>query len=241
MAALKNMIARLNISRTDTPELMSYIDIRRTIGWLGILLPFVLLPGAMALGSSDGPQPSISHYYYTNMREIFVGTLCAVSLFLFTYRGYSRMDNIASNLAGLFGLGVALFPTDLISGYPGQAALTCLTPDFEQHATVHFICAGLFFLTLALMSLFLFTRSRYTRERQTPQKRRRNVVYVVCGLVMIACIAWLAIYLNTHEDDQTPTVFVLETVSLLAFGLSWLTKGEALYPDNREPLTGIHF
>jgi hypothetical protein len=71
--------------------LISYLTLRKTIGWLGLLLPVVLFFGNYIISfvteyeNSCNPfKSSISHYYYTRMGEIFTGTLCAVSLFLFT-------------------------------------------------------------------------------------------------------------------------------------------------------------
>ena len=38
---------------------------------------------------------SISSYYHSVMRDIFVGSLCAVGTFLISYRGYDKRDNRA--------------------------------------------------------------------------------------------------------------------------------------------------
>jgi uncharacterized protein DUF998 len=225
---------KLSRQRCINPEVISYQTIRRAIGWLGILLPFGLVLGSFILGQCSVIQPSISHYYYTNMREVFVGTLCAVSLFLFSYKGFSLMDSMSANIAGLFALGVALFPTDIICENDGYHAcqnyIVSLT-NIPFHATIHFTCAACFFVTLALMSIFLFTKSNQIKEKQTAQKRKRNIVYVVCGVIMILSIVILGIYFIENGNKDSRIVFSLETLSLLAFGISWLTKGEALFGD----------
>ena len=163
------MLSELNQKRSAEPEVISFQTIRRTVGWLGIALPFILVLGSFLFDKGYVIQPSISHYYFTNMREIFVGVLCAVSLFLFTYKGYSRMDGIAANVAGVFSLGVALFPTDVILDYPSQNDVVSFV-NLSFHSIIHFTCAGLFFLTLAFMSLFLFTMSKHPDKKdQTPE------------------------------------------------------------------------
>ena len=77
--------------------IISYMTLRQAIGWLGILLPFALLIGnyliSLVTDFETGCNPfkmSISDYYYTRMGEVFVGTLCAVALFLFCYNGKKK-------------------------------------------------------------------------------------------------------------------------------------------------------
>jgi hypothetical protein len=54
---------------------------------------------------------SISSYYYTGMRNLFVGSLCAFSMFMLCCRGYDKKDEIAGILSSMFALGVAFFRT----------------------------------------------------------------------------------------------------------------------------------
>jgi hypothetical protein len=64
--------------------IVSYLFLRQTVGWIGTLLPIGLLVGSAI--SSTAPRPdSMSGYYYTDMRNIFVGALCALGVFLVAY------------------------------------------------------------------------------------------------------------------------------------------------------------
>ena len=195
----------------------SYLALRKAVGWIGILLPFILMFGVFLIFKGEIIQESISHYYHTGMGDVFVGALCAVALFLFFYSGHDKWDDRAGNIAGLFAIGVAWFPATEV----GQSDLTGI---------IHFTFAALFFLTLALFSLFLFTRKG---PNPTTQKLTRNKIYVICGLVMIACLVAIVIYLNfiQNENPESSFVYWAETVALIAFGVSWLTKGGTLYPD----------
>ncbi|MEJ2664743.1 MAG: DUF998 domain-containing protein, partial [Spirochaetia bacterium] len=76
--------------------IISYIALRRLIGILGMLLPFICILGGL-LFAALYVEPSISDYYYTNMRDFFVGLLFGVSLFLITYKGYELIDDIVTN------------------------------------------------------------------------------------------------------------------------------------------------
>ena len=82
------------------------------------------------------------------------------------------------------------------------------------------------------MSLFLFTKSK---GPVTTKKKQRNRVYRVCGIVILIAIAGIPILGIDSIWEQIkflkPT-FVLETIALVAFGISWLTKGEAILGDN---------
>jgi hypothetical protein len=195
----------------------SYLALRKAVGWIGILLPFILMLGVFIIFKGEIIQKSISHYYHSGMGDVFVGTLCAVALFMFFYSGYDKWDDWAGNVAAIFAIGVAWFPAT-------EAGASDLT------GKIHFTCAALFFLTLAIFSLFLFTRKG---SNPTPQKLTRNRIYIVCGIIMITCLVAIAIYLNfIHNDNQgSGFVFWAETIALVAFGVSWLTKGGTLYPD----------
>jgi len=199
------------------PQVHSYIALRRTVGWIGILLPFVLMAGNRIFFSGRFPMPNVSMYYFTGMHDVFVGSLCAIALFMFFYKGYDKLDNLAGNLAGFFALGIAFFPTS-----PG--GLDTWT------SKVHFMCAGVFFLILAVFSLFLFTRKS---PDPTREKQARNRIYFICGSVMIISLIAILVFSAFFEEDHRQSTFVFwaETCALLAFGISWLTKGGALYPD----------
>src|SRR5258706_16476041 len=120
LSTLKKKFAEASEKRSADPEIISFQTIRRAVGYLGISLPPALVAGTFLFSSCREIEPTISHYYYTNMREVFVGVLCAVSLFLFTYKGYSRLDSLASNAAGIFILMVAMFPTNFLECNPCQ-------------------------------------------------------------------------------------------------------------------------
>jgi hypothetical protein len=100
------------------PQIKSYKQLRQAVGYIGIALPVVIIIGGLILQHCFELQGSISKYYHTIMRNYFVGSLCAVALFLWFYRGYDKDpkdkfdigDNLAGNLAALFALGVAFFP-----------------------------------------------------------------------------------------------------------------------------------
>lgn len=209
----------MNTNDESLIQTHSYLALRRAVGWIGILLPFVLMMGMMLIFKQRPVLKTISLYYYSGMRDVFVGSICSIALFLFFYKGYDKWDNRAANLAGFFAVGIALFPTV-------REGPLCWT------AIVHFICAVFFFIILSLFSIFIFTR---TRSFPTRQKQTRNKIYLICGLLMIASLLSIMIYFSFFDYEKSDSCFVFwaETVALMAFGVSWLTKGGTLYPDKR--------
>ena len=212
-------------STADDSLVLSYLGLRKAVGVLGIALPFVLAFGGLLL---EGPslQTSISHYYYTVMRNVFVGTLCAIAVFMLSYRGYDSKDDIAGDVACVLSLGVAFFPTIP----PG-------TPSDTQRliGALHLASAAGFFLTLSYFSLALFTQTD-KKKQPTLQKLQRNRVYRICGWIMLAAIGLIVLYSlvsreGTGSLDQLAPVFWLEAIAVVAFGVSWLIKGEAILKD----------
>jgi hypothetical protein len=206
-----------------TPELLSYQSLRRAIGIIGIALPFVLAIGE-AVSQGRGIQETISAYYCTDMRNVFVGSLCAIGVFLMTYRGYDKRDLRAGRLACVFAVSVALFPT---------TPLINATPSDQRIGAVHLTCATLLFLTLAYFCWFLFTETD-PKKSPTPRKLQRNIVYSACAIIIVVCIALVAVVklspLGTSLASLSPA-FWLESTAIIAFGVSWLIKGDTILED----------
>jgi len=220
-----------NLYKPEDPKVISFLTLRKTIGWLGILLPAAMLVGNFIFANCHYIQDSNSHYYYTITGNLFVGILCAVAMFLIAYQGYPDdiKDNIATTLAGVFALGIAFFPTNDTSA--NSCAVFHLPPS-DVRNNIHLSCAASFFIILAWLSLFQFTKSKGIK---TERKRMRNKVYIVCGILILVFIALIAIYMNFLKTSNTlnklKPVFWLEWFALIAFGTSWLIKGELLLKD----------
>ena len=77
----------MDVTGGERRVLVSYLTLRRVVGVLGVLLPVVVAGGCFVLGACTELQDSISDYYGTEMRDVFVGVLFAIGWFLFSYRG----------------------------------------------------------------------------------------------------------------------------------------------------------
>ena len=213
--------------RTKNPELITYKTLRKFVGLIGILLPFALVMIHMLLVQHVVLLGSVSGYYYTDVRGVLVGSLCAIGVFLFAYRGYDNWDfiiwdNVLTNAAGVFAVGVALFPTAPVN--PSTHA--------RDISYVHLTCAGLLFAALAVISFWLFTRTDPAMGR-TKQKKIRDLIYRGCGIVIALCLALVPIeslVIGAPIQGIHP-LFWLEAIAVVAFGISWLVKGETILKD----------
>jgi hypothetical protein len=196
---------------------LSYLELRRTIGIVGMSFPFILIGGAW-LFFSLGPQISLSAYYHTPMGDLWVGLTFFLSGFLWSYRGYDRRDEIAGKLASVFGWLSVIFP---LPQNPAEMQLLTL---------VHNLFAALFFATLIYFAAFLFTKS-HIGTPPTPQKLIRNRIYRLCAVIMgVSLGLGLALFRIPALDPWHP-LLLGETLASEAFGVAWFVKGKVILKD----------
>lgn len=226
----------------------AYAFLQKVIGLIAVTLPIVIVGVDAVIDRLDDdpydstiPLGSISIYYYERTGGYFVGSLCALAVFFLSYdfkpRAGRSADNVMSTFASVMAIGVAFLPTSNAGSQATGGALVV--------ATIHLVCAAILFALLAIFSLYHFTkttgevtaatpwRERLMRifrtapeyaARMTSNKRRRNHVYRVCGWIIVACIATVVVS-NVADLDL---LFWCEAVAVIAFGVSWLVKGEFL-------------
>jgi len=186
----------------------SYFSQRHAVGLIGMALPFVLMLGNYLIFKGEIPLPTISQYYHSPMRDVFVGGLISIASFLFFYSGYGKEDRISGILAGSLALGVVFFPTSTSAN----------SGDGQFHS---FFAISLF-VVLAVISIFDFPRKRPGTE-----KRITDTLQVICGLVILGCVAAVCLYKITRgfAKSEGYFVFIAESIALIAFGVSWFTEG----------------
>lgn len=202
----------------------SYRNLKLFIGILGMALPLILVVGGL-LYPAHTIQHSVSHYYHTDLRDVLVGTLASASILFMTYAGYGIIDDILTWAVGIAGIGVIVFPCPTFPEIPLAPVGIFRLPQ-QLSGPIHFGCAGAFFLLLAINSIFLFTLS--DKRSVGDAKRNRNIVYIVCGAVILACLAALLVLSLAAKDffGNSSVALVFEAVMLLAFGFAWLVKAD---------------
>ncbi|MCB1333585.1 MAG: hypothetical protein KDK26_08010 [Roseivivax sp.] len=210
---------------------MSYTRVRMALGILGLSLPVFLLIGGWFDRPDPGIAPTISDFYHTTYRDIFVGTLCAIGVFLISYRGYRREpgewidDDWLATTAGVASFGLALMPTETPAGTVETFTQRIFGVDLTP--VLHYSCALVFFLSIALFCLVKFARTA------RPGRRR---IYQFCGWLILAMLILTAVAAYFKRVVGGPgaefvlankLIFWFEAIGIWAFGLAWLVKSRA--------------
>lgn len=187
----------------------SYLYLSLGMGLLAFLLPLALL----VAGGYSGHY-SISAFYHAGdlPRNMLVGSLWAIGVFLFLFQGLSRWENWLLNLAGIAAIAVAMFPMPAQQCAPGPVI------------TVHAASAITFFLCLAAVAIgFSKTRVRYIIY---PAKRQRfRLAYDLAGLAMIAMPTTVYLLHRINRGDcASHWIFWVEVFGIWAFAAYWFVK-----------------
>jgi hypothetical protein len=238
----------------------SYMTLRRAIGWIGICLPFCVFAGNWVIFShhigtclvpiSNKLPDSLSGYYYSHMRDVFVGGMWSAGVFLIFYLGRDRLERWVTNFAGLFAVGIALFPTTPpTSDFLQTNSCGPVTPVVLQPAPhgasigiVHVACLCGLMTMIALMA-WRFTRP-YSSDEISPMtdddrqielnpslKRRNNRIYEGCIAAIVVAGAFALVQefaFSPALKSDAPWLLYAETIAFLAFGTAWFVKGRAL-------------
>jgi hypothetical protein len=111
-------------------------------------------------------QTSISAYYYTPVRAIFVGTLITIGVCMVVLKGNSEVEDILLNVAGILAPGVALVPTPK----PGscrsvQLAITDAAPNVANNMLALFVVGA---PCLVVAAIFVVRDRLAHPDRWTP-------------------------------------------------------------------------
>jgi hypothetical protein len=196
----------------------SYVFTRFAIGLLGVLLPPVLVFLEPALFDGlPAPRGSLSAYYYSGLREVFVGGLWAIGVFLVVYKFLDvSWESLLSSLAGAAAVLVAVFPTerpgDGVTPTPFQVKLG------EDVVTGIHYGAAIAFIGLLVPIVLFFARDEGGRGHR---KWRNFHTFTAAFIVLGAALAAFAGI--TGGPDKG--VLFGEWIAIWAFGASWLAKG----------------
>jgi Protein of unknown function (DUF998) len=216
----------------DDGYLRSYVVILIAAGVIGLLLPVALvLIDAVFLDRSFHARDSISSYYHSPARDVFVGSLVVIGILLVTYR-WGRFDRTfwASTIGGAGLLVVAGFPTERpgipTSGphcgdpnVPIPPGCTALEQKWGEVTVgnIHLTAAGIALTSLAVIA-FLFAREE--------GKDRLARIHVVCGLLIVAGLAIALLgWVHPFRFLSLTPLYIGEVVTVLSFGAGWLARG----------------
>lgn len=176
------------------------------IGVTALAVP-VVLP---LVGGYDGHY-SISYFYHVpETRDLFVGLLWALGLFLVLFQGLSRAENLLLALAGILLILVAMVPT-------GVEQCTDTALDWHEGFAVGFF-ACLFVVALG------FSKGRLAYILWPPLRHRFARAYDLAGCLMIGLplAAWGLHLWRGPECGHA--IFWIEAAAIAAFAFFWFVK-----------------
>lgn len=251
------------IERSDSVR--SLLTIRFHGGLVGVLLPVALIAvDFLALGEGClRVRDSLSAYYHSGARDVFVIGLGIVGFLLFSYKLDRRsVANAASTVAGVAAVLVAVFPTKLPGpvsvGECGAGSALPLPTPLQQRlpfdtSVVHLSAAAVVFGMFVLMCVLTalhdrrnpFLRpavapagsGRLTRLLAQVSNRLDWRFHLGCALtiVVIGGLCLLASWTRTTLPLHFGPLWVAEVVGIFAFSASWFVKGLDDMFFRREP------
>lgn len=202
----------------------TYKAFRYGVAIIAFAFPLVLSVGGY-LHASLPLQGSMSAYYHAGdalhpgqgvMRNEFVGILFAVGAILFLYRGISRLEDNVLNLAGIFALGIALFPMT----WPDDSV------SKSEFFFLHGACAVSFFVCLAIVCIFCASDTLSLIKDETKRKRYRQS-YLIFGVLMLV-LPLIAASLKFFAPLREWTIFFVEVAGIYVFSAYWLIKSHEI-------------
>jgi hypothetical protein len=216
----------------------SFNRLRIVAGVLGFALPLVLIIGDKAFLDTEWTvRGSLSAYYHSGMRDVFVGILIATGVSLIAYRMASKGDarNGFSTFAGFAAIGVAVFPTGIPKELREKVDETPLQEAIGAGLTsgIHAVCAFALIATLCVMSI-IFWRREGLREQGTTDPRKRHLhatgrrIHGACALLMLLAVAWILVNFATKRFAHASVEdFLLygEWGAIWGFAISFVAQG----------------
>lgn len=257
-----------------THMLTTYRILRLGMGWLAVLYPVVLIVAGLLLFDVR-LQPSISDYYFAlaveppvcpagagnpcrawpiepheasfPLRAIFCGGLWSVGVFLILYRGLTQLENQLLNAAGLFAIGVAAFPMHR-PPFNGETFRALGLVDLPTSG-VHFLCAAMLFVMMALVSAFCARHSlKYLADATLKPGyvwKYNALAIAMAALVTLGGGLALLISRGVIAPPIEAYILVIEIVGIVIFAVYWIIKSREIarhdpqryrLPDQTGPL-----
>lgn len=210
----------------------------KLIGVLGILLPILLYVFLYFATGHTEVLESISHYFFTRANPIFVIVVSLMAIFLMIYKYEKPIDFYLSFFAGLAAIVVLILPTDpLVGSCKGVCSdhVMAYIRENDPRQWTHYISAAIFLGILNYMCFFLFTKSDKPKELRSQHKHYRNMIYYVCGSLMTAALVIILLgtieLIDSEVYQKYKLTFWMESLAVMAFGVSWLVKGGFILKD----------
>jgi hypothetical protein len=161
---------------------------------VAMVLLVLLLTASVALQvfvpDPDCWQRSVSAYYYTPARAVFVASLCAIGACLVVYRGNTDAEDVALNASGLLAFVVAFVPTQVDDTCPASN----VPSPAELDAAVTNNVWALYAAGVALTAV-----AWYLRLRTAPDERGGSLSLWPLVFSSVAVVAFPFVFVAWHD------------------------------------------
>ena len=220
----------MDLDHVDNAIVENYRKLRTRIGVIALAFPVVLILVGFCWGI--GTQPTLSNYYFAKdtvtgrvdlfpVRLWFCGLLFVVGVFLYKYQGFSENENRWLSLAGLFVLGVAVFPMSVDGRNAYDFVLAWISlPQLSLHG----ICAVLAFACIAVVIVWYADSTLSELKTTKPavyQRFKRAYFFIAAYMALSIGISIFLHYLHHGED---PYILLAEWSGIWAFAAYWFVK-----------------
>lgn len=206
-----------------------YHTIRRGIGILGFIFPLIVL--GWGFFAEVELLDSLSAYYYTPARDVYVGFLCTIGFCLHLYKGYLPdkdlgffpRENLALDAAGVF----AIFTAIIRAAPPEHIRLLALEP--YTWGWLHSTCAILFFVCIGYVCIWRATDTLKDFKNQTLIKKYQWK-YITLGTLMVLLVFTVFLLSLKSNKPQYLVYLVLgaEIAAVWIFSGYWLLKASEM-------------
>ena len=130
---------------------------------------------------------SISAYYYTPARTVFVGSLCALGASLIAYKGHSSEEDVLLNFSGFMAFVVAMVPT--VPDFSCGPNAYTQTPAEIAAAVRNNIWSLVVVAAIGAVIVAALKRGAMARDAAASPTARSVVVTLACAGVLLVELA----------------------------------------------------
>jgi hypothetical protein len=158
------------------------------------------------------------------LRSFFCGGLISIGVFLILYKGIKWLEEWALNFAGLFAIGVAVFPMNKTPFSSGWTSLA------------HFTSATFLYLCMWFVVGFCAKDTFKRLPKGSPKIEKYQQIYLWLSRAMLGVLALGAVYVGVIHfftskwlDQHIPlALFWIEALGVVVFGSYWVIKSREI-------------
>lgn len=189
-----------------------------------LLTALLLLSVALQIGADDGEVlASVSAYYYTPARDVFVASLCAIGTCLIIHRGRSDTEDVLLNFAGYLTFIVAFVPTSPAHavGEGGSRLPDDLTQALTQNT----------WAVLAVVLVAFILELVVVPQRERHLHTRGGRIVLIAGLLAYLGLAGVFMFARetflTYGHGAAAIILFICVVALVGINATALSRARA--------------